>query len=116
MENNEINSEWFALTGKWDEKTEKYINQKITRLPDRILQMKIVDNSNISDNPDNKIIEFIGGPTGYETYYINDLLKDRKSVYNENNLCICAGTINSWYSCFVKWQDVFNFLKINNCV
>ncbi len=112
MENNEIESEWFALIANWDENTEKYINHHTIQLPNRILRMKII---NHSDNPDNKILEFIGGPTGYETYYINDLLKNKK-LYCDENFCICAGTINSWHSCFVKWKDIFNFLKVNNCI
>jgi hypothetical protein len=39
------------------------------------------------------VIQFIGGPTGYESYYLKDI-KDMIMDDNETrNFCICFGTI-----------------------
>jgi hypothetical protein len=111
MENNEIDSKWFALTADWDNNTEKFVNHCETQLPNRIIKMKIFEQG----DPDKKILKFIDAPTGYESYYINDLIKTIKLNYNED-LCICAGTTNSWHRCCVKWGDVVNYLKKENCM
>ena len=58
------------------------------------------------------IIRFVGGPTGYESYYVEDLQRPN-SRQGCNTFCICAGTINSWPRCEVPWADVVAFLKAN---
>lgn len=110
MEDNEIESEWFSLNARWD--GTGYTDRSVSKMPGRILKMMIIDGS---DKSRGKILQFIGGPTGHETYYINDLFKDT-NLEKSGNLCICAGTINSWPSCYVKWDDVLNYLRKENCI
>ena len=58
---------------------------------------------------DGDILEFVGGPTGFERYYIADLLLRDPSKHPE--ICICGGTINRWPACFVDRQEVADFLN-----
>jgi hypothetical protein len=59
------------------------------------------------------ILRFIEGPTGYESYYIEDLIRhcDLPCHTEDFNFCICGGTVNSWPQCTVKKKDMFEFLK-----
>lgn len=54
------------------------------------------------------ILDFIGGPTGFESYYIPDL-----NIHHDGLFCICGGTINSWPNATVEWADVYKFLSEN---
>jgi len=103
MNSNTINSKWESEHAQWDSFQEKYVNRTIVPMSDKILKMEIIDGKN------GKILQFIGGPTGYESYYIEDLLKTPRS--ERTSFCICGGTVNSWPRCEVPWSDVLDFLK-----
>lgn len=46
------------------------------------------------------VLRFIGGPTGHESYYLEDLLPKIKQ--GDGDLLICFGTPGSWAKCTVK--------------
>ena len=96
-----INSRWVVEKGRWDENECTYINRKKETF-ERFIGMQIEDGNT------GKLIRFIGGPTGFESYYIEDLLSVDSLV---KELCICAGTINRWPACYVDKQTVFDFIK-----
>jgi len=100
-----IVSYWFWERAIWNEKSEKFENHTTTEEVVKELDMKIIR------DPYNKkpVIKFIGGPTGHENYYVEDLLSS-----NDRHLarfCICAGTVNMWPTCFVDRKQVIDFLK-----
>ena len=47
-------------------------------------------------------------PTGFESYRVEDLLREKK---RPAQFFICAGTVNSWPSCWVLWEEVEDFLR-----
>ena len=59
------------------------------------------------------ILKFIGGPTGHESFYIDDILQD-SSYDQDKELCICAGARNSWPACYVNLKEVLDFIKEHN--
>ncbi len=95
-----INSRWVTRTGIWDNNTKSYtkINEKETF---KNIKMKIVESCG------KKILQFIGGPTGFEAFYIDDL----SLLSNSIEFCICAGTINSWPACFVNRKELLKFIN-----
>ena len=97
---NKVNSRWQREIGTWSEKDNTYINREVIKLPDKELEVIIEDN----------IVRFIGGPTGYESYYIKDFLRDSESRRNKE-MCICAGTINSWPECYIQYNDVYELIN-----
>jgi len=103
MKPNEINSKWQSEHAEWDSFQEKYINITVVPMPDKVLIMEIIDGKG------GPVLQFIGGPTGYESYYIKDLLQTSRS--KRTSFCICAGTLNSWPQCVVPWSAVLDFLK-----
>lgn len=99
-----IHSSWSVEKGRWRE-GEGFVN-RFTEHFAREIEM-IVE----SATPDKgAILRFIGGPTGYESYYIADLQRPSDKPHGES-FCICAGTINRWPGCTVAWADVVAFLK-----
>jgi hypothetical protein len=102
MEKNEINSKWTMEIGRWNEQSGKFEDRVIKDWPDKILKMEI------SGDQDKKILKFIGGPTGFESYYIDDFIK---YPIKGEELCICGGTINIWPRCTVSWKDIESFLQ-----
>lgn len=96
-----INSKWSKETGKWNGK--EFINREITALPDKELEMKF------KDGKSSRILEFIGGPTGFESYYVEDLLREPSRM--QGRLCICGGTINSWPKCSVQAEEVLAYIQ-----
>lgn len=98
-----IKSRWIVEKGDWDNRTNHYVNRtKEVILKD--IEMVIIEGTN------GRVLRFIGGPTGYECYYVSDLLVGDMSTKN-TEICICSGTINKWPTCFVKRSDVMRFLK-----
>jgi len=89
-------------TGRWNGKT--FVDREFYNYSKEI-QMEIVDKD------DKPILRFIGGPTGYESYYIKDFLKPWPNRPSE--ICICGGTINSYHRCSVPWKEVEQFLSDN---
>ena len=98
-----INSYWSNQTGRWSEEQGTYIDEKRSPEKEKLLKIKIDYYKN------DYIIRFIDGPTGYESYYVNDLLA--KVDNKEGKFYICAGTINSWSTCYVLWKDLKPILK-----
>jgi len=90
-------------TARWNENLEEYV--------DRESRTEVKDIKMVVETRDDKaILRFVGGPTGYESYYIEDLdgWKDRVGSF-----CICGGTVNRWPKCEVHWPDVQRFLVAN---
>lgn len=87
-------------TGRWDSKSNNYVDRKTTS-EERLIEVEIFTPA------DGKLrIKFIGGPTGFEQYYADDL-----SLTPGRTFCICGGTINSWSRCTVLSDDVIKFLE-----
>lgn len=95
-----INSIWETEIGTWDEYKCKYTDRKIT-VDEKELDMVIIEGIH------GPIVRFVGGPTGHESYYIEDLLS---SDFTKGDFYICAGTINRWSACKVKREEVLNFI------
>ena len=99
-----IKSHWRIKKGQWDDLTNKFKNITIVE-ETKILNMTIEDSSAANDS--RKIIVFEGGPTGFERYYIDDLLNHGENI----SLCLCAGTINRWAECHVDMAEVSQYIK-----
>ena len=93
-----VKSRWVIEKGQWSAEERTYINRSKEEFF-RTIEMRI----------DGDILEFIGGPTSNERYYIEDMLLHDPSKHPE--ICICAGAINKWSACFVDRQEVVDFLK-----
>lgn len=99
--NRDIEATFVKQTGIWNEKETKFdITKEQTR--HQTIQMQI----NESDN--GPILRFIGGPTGYEAFYIADL---EASPREDNRFYICAGTPNGYEICHVSRKEVYKFLE-----
>lgn len=98
-----IMSKWTMEKARWDRLAQKYNNRRVESLPDKTLEMIITPSGN------GDILRFIGGPTGYESYYVRDLL-ECPMPSESDDFCICAGTVNSWPTCIVPRSEVFAFL------
>ena len=66
MKKQEIKSYWVYTTATWDAYKNKYTNLK-RRHETKKITMQILTIAG------KKILKFIGGPTGFENYYIEDL-------------------------------------------
>jgi len=96
-----IKSYWQSETGRWSDATNSYTNKILSDIKEKELEVIIVKSEG------KKILKFLGGPTGFESYYLEDLMQNIKT----EKFYICAGTINSWYSCYVLWEDVKKIIK-----
>ena len=95
----EITSRWVYRSGTWNDKTNEYTNIQVV---ETIKPIKIT----IEDRFDDKILRFINGPTGFESYYIEGIKE-----LELREFCICAGTMNSWPECYVKYEDIKDFIR-----
>ena len=100
---NTIKATFTRKYARWDDYADKYVDET-TKVEEKLINMEIIFRNA------KPILRFIGGPTGHESYYIEDMLKYPPKNPAET-LCICAGTVNSWAECVVPWQDVKNFLS-----
>jgi len=100
-----ILSKWQQEVGKWDRGLNDYVDRKVIELPDKFLVMQIIRIEN------RNILRFNGGPTGFESYHIPDLIDGMKTAGINKIFCICGGTINRWPHCTVAWDEVVAFLK-----
>lgn len=61
------------------------------------------------------MIDFRGGPTGYESYYVGvgfcQQVLRRVQEDQDSAWAICAGTPGRWPRCTVKWADILDFLE-----
>lgn len=60
------------------------------------------------------LLQFVGGPTGFESYYLDDeFIEGREALVAANPealFCICGGTVNSWPCCEVSACAMLDFL------
>jgi len=98
-----VKSWWTYEKGRWSEKEGKYIDKTISPVYTKDLEIgfKKVNGKDI--------LKFIGGPTGFESYYLEDLEGD--TLDHDGDFCICGGNINSWAKCSVKSKDIHNAIK-----
>jgi hypothetical protein len=92
-----IRAKFVIEQGTWSNDASKFIN-KMETIQRRDIEMEIVDG----------VLKFHGGPTGYESFLIKDLLCSNPE--RRERFCICAGTINRWAKCTVPWKDVYEFI------
>ena len=90
METTTINSRWEFDIGSPDNRT--------LTIKTKTLLMKKTE----------KILYFVGGPTGNEAYYIDTLLE---TATEKSEISICQGTQTGYPSCYVPWKDVLEFIK-----
>lgn len=76
-----------------------------TKITTRKLTMAILPKGHDGQS-DKPILEFQNGPTGFESYYLEDL-----TLEGERDFCICAGTPNRWPACYVDMPTVRQFVK-----
>lgn len=101
----EILSTFTYETATWDKGSNTYINRR-TRSIEKVLFMKV--NTNLEGK---KVLKFEGGPTGFESYYISDLLENKPGPVDKNTpFCICGGTVNSWPRAVVLLKEVLDFI------
>lgn len=98
-----IKSIWTVRKGTWNERQAKFINVTSV-VTEKELEMVI------EEREAGKILRFNGGPTGFEAYYIKDLLDPITADLRHDQFCICAGTINRWAKCEVDWKTVRDFI------
>ena len=96
-----INSYWRSTTGTWNENKNCYQDVHISPITEKVLKVVILES--LRNDKSEEIIRFVGGPTGYESYYVKDLTD---KPFQHKFMYICAGTINSWPSCYVKTEDL----------
>ncbi len=104
-----ITATFTKTTAKWNKFIGNFTNKKKHPPKQKTIEIQL---AYAERSPKKVILRFIGGPTGHECYYVQDLLMP-VSFPKPEKLCICAGTLNSWEHCTVKWVDVINFLKTN---
>ena len=97
-----IKCKWIVETADWNKATNSYENRQSTET-ERTISMQLIKKEH------GTVIQFFGGPTGYESYYVEDLMNNHES--KSKDLCICGGTVNSWPRCIVNRDTVFNFIK-----
>lgn len=103
-ESQPINSDWIIERGHWDNAVKQYVGRTYERFQRTITMRKEL-------RANGEALVFDGGPTGFEAYYIADLLATGE---RSEDFCICGGTINSWPRCSVKTSDVFQFIREEN--
>ena len=102
----EINSRWATETRWLDTKPGGGMKQKSkTEHSTRKLTMAILPKGR-EGGSDKSILEFRDGPTGYESYYLNEI-----TLEGDEEFCICAGTPNRWPACYVDMPTVRKFVE-----
>ena len=98
----EIDSRW-EIEKRWLEG--KY-QKSSTDVTTRKLTMTILPEGRVDSQSNRPILEFQGGPTGFETYYLEDI-----NLEGGGDFCICAGTANRWPACYVDKTVVQEFVN-----
>ncbi len=101
---------WQLETGRFDTKLNTFTDRKLSEITECQLPVKIEPSNYSSD----LILRFLGGPTGYESYYLTDIEQNLSKTIENREFYICAGTINSWPCCWVKTDElkkIINFYK-----
>jgi hypothetical protein len=87
--------------GRWDKSSNTFVDLSTSKT---IRNIEMV----LCERDDKQILKFVGGPTGFESYYVEDLLA---LPFAKSTFCICGGTINRWPRCEVSSTEVAIFLK-----
>lgn len=58
-------------------------------------------------DPERRVVSMRGGPTGYESFYLDDYLKRP----TRNGWTACAGTPGRWDRCFVPQAEMQRGLR-----
>jgi len=101
----EIQGIFTKETGDWQEDSGNTFTNRKSKTWYRTLVMEIYVQSG------KPLLHFQKAPTGYETYYIEDLIAYQKPFDESSLMCICGGTINSWARCEVNYKEVMDFIK-----
>lgn len=102
-----ITGYWQYEYGQWDEKYQEFRNRVKSVVHEKELDLEVEKRENNED-----VLHFRGGPTGYESYYLQDLKNIIEQAGAEANIfCICGGTINSWARCWVKIDELKTILQ-----
>jgi len=99
-----ITSYWQHETANFDPGKREFVNRKSSPIKEKELEITVR-----KDSKDRLILSFHGGPTGFEAYYLQDIL-DTVMNSEQEDYCICAGTVNSWPRCWVKMKDLKKIL------
>jgi len=98
-----INSVFTFETARWDSSLNNFVGRK-SRDETREIEVAIIARDG------KPLLVFTGGPTGFESYYLEDILEE---PLRGDDFCICGGTVNSWPRCIVNWQDVVDLIHGN---
>lgn len=72
-----------------------------------------IDHSPSDYSAEPRIIKFIGGPTGYESYRLEaGFVKEALREDRGDDWHICAGTTGSYPACIVDRKDILAFLRV----
>jgi len=107
-----INSTWITMIATWDSKLQKNVNPRDT-VREKEIEMELFFGEDARPK-----LKFIGGPTGFEQYFADDLYRSMTSIAADGDdlvrpnvpFCICGGTINSWPRVNVSRAEVYQFL------
>ena len=104
-----IDSTWIWQIGKWSDEISGYVDIK-QGVEKKEIGMEIVVMKDEEEKQDfgRAILYFRGGPTGFESYYVESL---KRTKFKSKYFCICAGTINDWPRCNVKVKDVLDYIE-----
>jgi hypothetical protein len=101
-----IDARWVAVEGRWNDRLNTYVG--VTEEA-RVMTLAMVIKAN---NVGELLVHFEGGPTGFETYRVAHLLENSEfGVEDDDELCICAGSINRWPTVTVNARQVRKFLE-----
>lgn len=99
----QIKSKWTSKTGQWIGKNQYVVRRKVIYHRELILGVCAHDSGHI--------LRFYNGPTGCVDFYIRSLLRFGMKRKDDDPFFICAGAINSWPMCEVRWGDVYAYLR-----
>ena len=96
-----ITAKFITEKGRWDKQSNSFVDRSSVETISPI-EMELFERDG------KQILKFIGGPTGFESYYVEDL---NANPMVAGIFCICGGTINRWPRCEVPFADVADFLN-----
>jgi len=98
-----IKSFWTYEKADWDGKN--FVNRTTSEIFEKDLEIKVYNDIIVGY----ELVRFFGGPTGYESYRLEDL--ESHDLDTNEQFCICGGTINSWAKCTVASRDINKAIK-----
>ena len=103
-----IMSHWEWKFAKWNEEDGKF-EEFWVRREARLIEMRVEECG--GGGGGEGVLKFVGGPTGFESYGIEGLLRGMEGKGLGGKFFICAGTVNRWPSCWVGLEEVKDFLR-----